>query len=57
MEPRPSQAQKLYSKATSPQGKASLQERIAMLEEGLEIHPQDPEALLAFAVLQFKATR
>ena len=57
MEPRPSKAQKLYSKATSPKGKASLQERIAMLDEGLEIHPEDPEALLACAELQFKATR
>lgn len=55
IEPRPSKAQKLVDKATK--GKASLQARIALLNEALEIHPEDPETLIECAELCFKATR
>lgn len=56
-EPRSAKAQKLYERATSPKGKASLEDRLAWLEEALELSPEDPELLMESAEMTFKATR
>jgi len=56
-EPRPAKAQKLYERATSPKGKAALEDRLVWLADALEISPEDPELLLESAELTFKATR
>ena len=55
-EPRPSKAQKLFDKASHPKGKAALSDRLSWLESALDIHPDDPEVLMASAELTFKAT-
>ena len=55
-EPRPSKAQKLFDKASHPKGKAALSDRLSWLESALDIHPEDPEVLMASAELTFKAT-
>ena len=55
-EPRPSRAQKLFDKASHPKGKAALSDRLSWLESALDIHPEDPEVLMASAELTFKAT-
>ena len=56
-EPRPSKAQKLYQRATQPKGKSSLADRIEWIEQALDLHPEDPEALMAAAELAFKSSR
>ena len=56
-EPRPSKAQKLYQRATQPKGKASLADRVEWIEQALDLHPEDPEALMAAAELAFKSSR
>lgn len=48
-EPRPAKAQKLYERATSPKGKAALEDRLVWLADALEISPEDPELLLESA--------
>ena len=56
-EPRPAKAQKLYERATSPKGKAALEDRLAWLVDAIELSPEDPELLMESAELTFKATR
>ena len=38
-EPRPAKAQKLYERATSPKGKAALDDRLEWLADALELSP------------------
>ena len=54
-EPRSSKAQKLFDKASSPKGKATLEDRLAWLDAALEFEPGDAEVLMAAAELAFKA--
>ena len=56
-DPRSSKASKWLERAQSPKAKDSLEDRMAAVQEALELHPDDAEAWMMLAEFQFKALR
>lgn len=56
-EPRAAKASKLLERAQSPKPKDSLDDRMAAVQEALELHPEDAEAWMMMAEFQFRALR
>ena len=56
-DPRSSKASKWLERAQSPKPKDSLEDRMAAVQEALELHPDDAEAWMMLAEFQFKALR
>ena len=56
-EPRSAKAAKWLERAKSPKAKDSLEDRMAAVQEALELHPDDAEAWMMLAEFQFKALR
>ena len=52
---RSGKAQKLLKKATDPSSRSSLEDRFEWLDEAIEMHPEDWEALMTDAELSFDA--
>ena len=52
---RSGKAQKLLDKATDPGSRSSLEDRFEWLDEAIEMHPEDWEALMTDAELSFDA--
>ena len=56
-DPRSTKAAKWLERAKSPKAKDSLEDRMAAVQEALELHPDDAEAWMMLAEFQFKALR